>query len=446
MSTGTRHGFTLTELLVATILGALLVTALAMTAGVISTTVQDLRQTGDRAIEETVASVSNDIRRAWWVERPSATRIELFDPYGNRTAYELQGTDLVIERPNGHSGVVISDIASLNFSTTTKTRLRDTTPLDQHGTWWHAPEPAGTAEVLRLRDGQSVSLGFAVSSDAPDALDVVAGVEEELLQATLDRVMIAAVHVPPEIPGPGTDFLLLQLFQARNFGDASPHGLPLATAMLPATILPEATMVLTPNPPEGHTLEPASCHPGGHKGWLCHPLPTGTFEDTCVGNPSLQSHLDHGDCPDQCGSELCLNWWTWEPAVPTSLAPVDLTGLAGVVEPGHPYALVVGVYGATDMAIRNVPIGSSNPTVAVETTTGSGFSYQPLAVLHSFDGMQTFTQTVAHDIIERVQLTIERQNGSRLESSALVSGQTSVEDPWLGVVPNELPSLEQDGN
>ena len=63
----------------------------------------------------------------------------------------------------------------------------------------------------------------------------------------------------------------------------------------------------------------------------------------------------------------------------------------------------------------------------------------------SLDGMVTYTSTRSYDVVTSVTVDIEMDDGrSRAVTSAVLS-QAGDDNPWLGAVPGELPSLQEAG-
>ena len=85
-------GFTLIELLVAMALGALLLSGLANSARVFEESVRYVRDEDDHRLEDALVGITDAVRTAWLVERPSATRLELTDAFGRKTVFQKVGT------------------------------------------------------------------------------------------------------------------------------------------------------------------------------------------------------------------------------------------------------------------------------------------------------------------------------------------------------------------
>jgi prepilin-type N-terminal cleavage/methylation domain-containing protein len=181
-----RRGFSLIELMLSVTLGSMLVIGLAQSTTVFAGSSSDLRATATTVeAEQSVSRVAQDVRNAWYVEKPSSTKLELADPYGNETQVYLESGQLKVKRPDGTVGVLIDGVTSVQFDVSTTQRLREATPTSAYGVVDTNSEPAGTADVLSLSDGDSVSVAFQVPVEAPDAFDTVTGIDEQVLAADL---------------------------------------------------------------------------------------------------------------------------------------------------------------------------------------------------------------------------------------------------------------------
>jgi prepilin-type N-terminal cleavage/methylation domain-containing protein len=440
-----KCGFTLVELLLALALGAVLVVAVARTAHDFAVQVEQVREDVDRSLDEALDLVTESVRNAWFADVVSETRLELLDVYGNRTAFFLDGSDLRIRRPSGATGTLVGGVDDLSFTAETVRRYREDTTYSGTGTWWTAPTTTAP-EVTLVKKGDAIGIAFSAQAAAPLSVPTVDDVEEHLLQAELGEVAVVMTYIPelepPVFEGdPGkiiksNDTIDVELWESRGLRDARTYGAkPLATMSIKASDIPQGSWtwekVDLDVPPEG-------------KSFVCH-IPAGSdtkAQTLVVGSPALPSHVEHGDYAGPCigGEDYAL--YVIPPTLPTVL---DISGL-GWVEPGKGYTLVFHFQGKGSLAFGMTPLVSSATSgVATFVKNKVGLLPQPVGIPFSISGNQLFTQTDASDVVSRVVVSIEMDDEREVTASAGVQSQLSADNPWLGVVAGELPTLEQAG-
>jgi len=424
------RGFTLIELLVAMSLGALLLTGLANSARVFEEVVEAVREEDDHALEEGLIGITDAVRTAWLVERPSATRLDVTDALGRKTIFRKAGTSLTVTRPSGATGVVLRGVTAVAFDVVTTRRYVEAPPRVRYEAWWTTPAPAGAATTLTLRGGDQLALGFDLATAAPAALNTVAPIQEQMLGASLDRLVVALAYFdgsslefchlhssgPPHSSNhtAGSSSLSVALHESRVPGDPRPYGAPLATVAVPTPALPASTYR-----------------------WI---------DSTTLGLVTPPEVIDPP-------AGIAWGWWNAHPQVvleveepPAFDIPVDLVPMAASVEAGRGFALVVSVVGVDFVTIEAYPLASSSGSnVALKASGATAFTPLPLAVPFRVEGFRRCTQTTAHDVVSRVTATITLQSGETVTGSALVAAQSTAADPWTGPVPGALPSLQLAG-
>ncbi|HZL98731.1 MAG TPA: prepilin-type N-terminal cleavage/methylation domain-containing protein [Planctomycetota bacterium] len=419
-------GFSLIELLVAMALGALLLTGLANVARVFDESVREVRDEDDRGLEEALVGITDAVRTAWLVERPSASRLELVDALGRRTAYEKQGARLVVTRPSGATGVVLGNLATVAFDAGTTRRHAEAAPHVRYETLWSVPPPVGTPTSVTVHGGEELAVGFSLPTAAPAALHAVAGVEEQVLDASLDRLVVALSYFdgsPPEFchlhaSGPphtpshtsGSSSLAVDLHESRVPGDARPYGVSLASVAVPTPALPAASYQ-----------------------WIDVNTSLGVTPPEIIDPPA----------------GVAWGWWDANPQVvlevtsaPSLDIPVDLVPMSRTIEPGRGHALVLRVAGVDHVAVEAYPLPSTaGSNVAFRASGSPDFVPLPLVVPFRVEGLRRCTQTTPHYVISRVTVTLALQDGRRVSGSAVVAAQSAVADAWSGPVPGSLPDL-----
>lgn len=291
-------GFTLIELLLVTVLSALVAVGLAEWLHLFGRALQTVRAEGDSGPEEAMALMTDMARYGWSVEHPAPGRLDVVDAQGQRTVFEAADGVLRVTRPAGVSGELLHGVAALDVQAEVQRRLRDGQPQDVPRTWFSvAAGPASPPATFE--SGLPLALGFTMDSAVPDGFDVVDGVSEHALFASLDTLSLSLVHVesvpadpnlpisggsggsggkvdichvppgnpdnahtinvsvnaleahldhgdvlgvcePPPDPGPAAA-LTVQLFEARAPDDARPVGEPLGSVTLPGSVMPKGS-------------------------------------------------------------------------------------------------------------------------------------------------------------------------------------------------------------
>jgi prepilin-type N-terminal cleavage/methylation domain-containing protein len=236
LSSRAQAGFTLAELLLASVLGAMLLSSLAVTTFGFAHTLdymEDEAGVNDDA-DPALRRITKEIREAWWVEHPEDDRLEIADANGAITAYYVEDGQLWVERPNGDTGVLYGDFLDFTIESSTSQRLREGAPVSADGIFF-AADPAGTPTVLVATAPQALALAFvapAVPGDVPGA----AAIEEQVLtvQTSVFDLPIASVDVT------GTPKVTFELYEGWAPGKARPDGSALETSTLFGSALPAA--------------------------------------------------------------------------------------------------------------------------------------------------------------------------------------------------------------
>ncbi len=424
-----QAAFTMLELLIALSIGAMILAALASSTQVFGANIEYLRDDPQRELEQSLTNFTTAVRHAWVVEKPSDTELRIVDALGNATRFELDGSTIRVHRPNGAAGVLLEGVSDCAFELETMQRLREADPRALYGPLF-SDLPLGTPSERVLEDGEAISLGFTVPALAPATVETVDGVNEQLLESTLDRVLLPLARVDGSFkefchlhaPGPphnpshpdDTGLLTIELYEARAPGSAETYGPALASMDIPTAALPTGTHTWWDHGAGGTIIAPEVIDPPAGVAW-------GWWD----GHPNVELVLD-------------------TPAVD---APIDLSAMGAVVYPGKSYTLVARVSGLDFVVLETVPApGVSYTAVATQSAPGAPFIDQPLAVRRTIEGLATYTQTNAFDVIRQVSVTLERDDGSAFTGSALVTTQAASSNPWHGAVPGELPTLLTPGS
>lgn len=493
------RGFSLVETLIAVALASSLVLALAASAHVFASEHEFVGSVHDTRLERTLAEVSDHVSQAWMINLPSAETLEITDAAGGRTAYFLAEGAFKVTRPSGATGTLIEDVKSVAFEVQHVSRLRERAPLESQGDWWSkalssapssallsfgeaivaptakkvskkspaapAPEPAGEPLGV-LENDEALALGFTVSADAPESVNTVPGVEEEVLTVTLDRLVLPIAYgnyVPLEVPAatkkakkastgkkakttlchllPGTPNTTQTIVVGGKAVAAHlAHGDSTGPCAIPATApaylsieLYEARVINDPRP-FGPLL--------GAINFPAASLPLASY--TIVGGVPTVVMKKKGGISVKKSSASPITGLMINP--PTLSVPIDLSSFGVEIKPGLAYTIVVRFTGDGFAVLRSAETGSAVlSTVARSDREGAAFQPQALEVQLTLDGLRAYSQTDSHEVISRVTVTLELIDGRKLTVTAAVEGQISTPNSWLGVVPGEVPALEMYG-
>ncbi len=235
-----RHaGFTVPELLIASVLGAMLLSSLAFTTYGYTRNLDHMEEiagiSGTDA-DPALRRITNDIRQAWWVEQVSNTHIKLADTEGAFTEYYTSGANLMVKRPNGDTGVMYTSFKSIQMEPTYIDRYREGSPASHDGVWYSTLAATGTPSALTVDSGESLAIAFV----APALPTQVPG------QATSSEQVISVQSSIFDVPmaffeGSGEKKVTLTVYEGWAPGRGRPTGTALATATVNSSSMPAAT-------------------------------------------------------------------------------------------------------------------------------------------------------------------------------------------------------------
>lgn len=193
-----HSGFTLLEMVISVSLVSMLMVAMVDSFQGFGKQLDVLRETEkELRVEEGLVQLTHDLRNAWTVEQPDADSLVVADAYGRVTKYWVEGEALKVRRPNGAEGVLVGDIDTLSVSTKTVPRLRPDTPKQLAGPWWNQDALGAADQMVTVEEDMPVALGFTVDADAPDDMDVIEGIEEQVMQVGLQKLTLVAAFAAP---------------------------------------------------------------------------------------------------------------------------------------------------------------------------------------------------------------------------------------------------------
>ncbi len=376
-----QAGFTLMEVMLATALGAILVTATATMTGSFGNTVAHLNLDSVDSYEATLARLTRDVRYAWWADVPSAGKLLVADTDNAITEYSVVGDSLLVTRPDGSQGAVISGLSDVSFEGTATRRLREGPVATVNGRLDSVATPVSVPGSMLLVPGNSLSLAFDVNSNAGPR--TASGVDDRILRFVPDRLDLRLARMS------AGGQLHVEIYRSRAPGDARPR--PGASALVSFDI--------------GLRL-----------------LSLGT-----VAIPATNP----------------LDLTTAIYAAPATTTSIAIPAINALLPPGTGYCVVLSVTGTGSIGIVGAwvsPTGAQR-SVAFRQNAAAAWADQAKIIPMGIYGDATITTTVATDVTTQISMSLVSSEGVEHIASACPSSQVLAEDPWLGVVPNESPSL-----
>jgi prepilin-type N-terminal cleavage/methylation domain-containing protein len=233
-----QSGFTLAELLLASVLGAMLLSALAVSTFGFASALDHMEEEagiGDDA-DPVLRRLTKEVREAFWVEHPEPARLVLADANGALTEYFVSDGALWVERPNGDTGKIYTGFDAFTIDSQSMQRKREGDPVSSDGIFY-AASAAGTAVSLVVAGGstQALALGFvapAVPADVPGQ----AASQEQVLSA-----QVAAFDLPVAFADiSGNETVTFELYEGWAPGKARPYQNALAVVTVDGDDLPQA--------------------------------------------------------------------------------------------------------------------------------------------------------------------------------------------------------------
>ncbi|MHC4845906.1 MAG: hypothetical protein ACYTCU_07070, partial [Planctomycetota bacterium] len=309
--------------------------------------------------------------------------------------YQVTEGQIVVTRPDGSAGVLVDNLKAASFASETGTRYREDTPLSRGSTVWSANAPSGAPEQATLLEpGDKLALGFTAGSKAPFGYSLSTGIEEQLLNATLQTL---TVEVGSVFAKSGT--LYVDLYRARAPGDARPVGSSLGQVSFNTKGFPKAKAYVWDT-----------------KKLKEMPVPMGQ----------------------------AWGWWKlnddYELIVkpPTGSTKLDIAAFGATVRPGYAYTLVLQVAGDAGLAFRTYELAQADDSGVAFAPSSGVWSESPLALTRSLEGVSTVTQASAKAVVERVKISLTGQDDKTVSGYASLSSQSMIRESWLGSAPGEV--------
>lgn len=355
-----------------------------------------------------VAALRELIQHAVDVKVTDAGRLDITDSAGRVTTVFLAEGSLRATGPGGTVSELLQGVHGVTFDVQGSRSLEEGELLVEHGPLRIGETPSGASRAVVLEAGRQLALGFTLPADAPDSHDSIDEIEEELVGALFEELVLRAgridghgrefCHLRKEAPHTGSHadglgLLTVELFEARAPGDPRPTGSRLASLSLPMSNLPPAAY-----------------------NWF----------DRSRGEEVIPPEvLDPGAGSDRL-------WWARRPDVVLNVTPaleqvvVDLSELRTALRPGRAYTLLLGTAGDDLLAVEAVDVPTAQDSaVAMKTNRGRVWEKQPLAVWHTLLGKQSFTQTNEVLVPRLVEIHLDFAGG--MSHDAVIGIECSVD-------------------
>jgi len=354
-------------------LGAIGVVSAIFVVGGLATRGEPVAQArADRELGRLIEEIAAPVRSALLVRLQAPGELVAVDAAGAETHFLRRGGDLVVGRPGGSQGVLLSGLEDLAFDTHLVRRLREAPPIVSPGVFVTPPSAADAPDERRVQavePGSQIAVGFSVPGTAPAAARAVKGVGEQLLAA---RIAEAGLPLRRRADSSGPTHLDLVLCPARGLGDARP--------IVGDGVLARTRLALADLPVDGPDAQPVT---------------------------------------------------------------LDLTGLRTrePLEPGLGYSLLLEPVGGTLVVEVSASDPAHDPGVALRAGDHAPWERSTGRVALRLSGPRRLSQTVLHEVVESVDMSLAFADGRSLRVPMVVAGQSAAQNPWLGVVPGELPPL-----
>ncbi len=373
------HGFTLTEVLLAATIGAVLMTALAASVGTFAETVDYLDDESVADADVALARIAADVRYAWRVDVPTRSELEVVDGSGGTTRYYGSSGDLRVTLPTGEDGVLLPSITALTFENEEVERLREGATSTFSGVLHRQLPILAIPSGLELEPGDALALSFQVDSDAGSGR--ISGVSEQVVGFTP-----SVIHLLVAAAGPGAT-LSLDIMESRAPADARPR--PTASSLNSVQALSGARI-------------PAATVGGSSV--------SGASTSTVSGASSVSSPLFDA---------------------PGTPVPINISGVVSELEPGVAYTVVIRAGGSDSTILAGYP---DTLKTSVQKQSGGNWARQSLIVPMLVSGTYRTTSTTASEEVSMVRTAVTTDDGIQRIGSAAVYSQVLADDPWLGVV------------
>jgi len=232
-----QSGFTLAETLLASVLGAMMLSALALTTYGFTHTLDYMEESAgvNNDADPVLRRMTNEIREAWLVEKPAEKTLDVMDGAGNVSEYSVHDGALWVERPNGDMGKIYEEFEDFVMDVQTVERKREGPVLQHDGIFYEVTTSGAASTVVAAGSSQSIALAF-VAPAVPDDVPGQPADDEQLqsVEASVFDLPIAFVNAA------GNKKIDFTLYESWAPGKARPLSDPLAMVAINGTSFPAA--------------------------------------------------------------------------------------------------------------------------------------------------------------------------------------------------------------
>lgn len=229
-----RAGFTLPEVLLASALGAILLTSLATASYTFTQTLAQLEVDGGVTdpVVPVLGAITRAVREAWWIDLDANGNLMVADDDNAVTTYRFEDEEdtLFADYPSGKVTPILVDLASVTFEIEEDGRKREDTAV-QVADVWASQGSFGIPVALQGDKNAELAFGFVP--------EVVVG-NEQRLAATLASITLPLAYIPDD----GSDNVDVRIYESRAPGSGRTYGSALGSTSFDASdVLPQAVVV-----------------------------------------------------------------------------------------------------------------------------------------------------------------------------------------------------------
>jgi len=229
-----RAGFTLPEVLLASALGAILLTSLATASYSLSQTLAQLEidsGLSDPAVP-VLGVIAREVREAWWIDLDASGNLVIADMDNEQKVYrfDASGETLIADYPDGSSVPVLNDLQDVLFEVEEEQRKREADDPVVVDDVWASQAAFGLPDALVVDSAEELALAFVPELEVGD---------EQRLSASLDSVSLPLAF----LRGSGSQNVSVELYEGRFPGDGVSYGALLGSDAFSDNLLPEASVV-----------------------------------------------------------------------------------------------------------------------------------------------------------------------------------------------------------
>ncbi len=233
-----ESGFTLVEVLASSVFGAMLLMALAYatTEFVIGVTHMEAKAGISDGEAKVLRRLTREVREAWYAEVINSERLRIADPDGGISEFYLDATELKLKRPNGDLGVILSDVAVLDFEGAGVIRKREGVPTQWDSTLYTRSMPGSSPFALEVPVGGLLSMAFQAPVTDDDLPSGGIPGDEVLIDQGVSLFSAPLAWVA----GTDPEDLIIEVFESWAPGSAKPLDSALGSVAIPGSSLTPA--------------------------------------------------------------------------------------------------------------------------------------------------------------------------------------------------------------